>query len=278
MNIRFGYIGNSKLLKDCSVNKTVSVLSLNKELDNEKKLKKLMKVARSNIQNTLKILENNKALGIKVYGMSPKLFPLANYPELEYFRYIDFLKSELVSVGNYIKENEMRVNIHLENTIIINSMSDKVMQDAVKEVNYQNTLLNYMQLDDKYKIIANIEGMHMNKNEATDRLHNTLLNLDEGVRKRIVLKNDGKTITTEKMLKLCDEFAIPFFVNLDNGVSDDIVIKSKKSWESTNISALFGLKADSGLVKLNGISDADIVFEGVSSELNILKICKSNWQ
>ena len=58
-------------------------------------------------------------MGIKVYGLSPKLFPLANYPELEYFNYIDSLKAELIKVGDFIKENNFRVNIFLENTIIL---------------------------------------------------------------------------------------------------------------------------------------------------------------
>ena len=49
MDIRFGYTGNSKILKDCSTNKTVSVSVLNKETDEQKKLNKLKKVAKDNI-------------------------------------------------------------------------------------------------------------------------------------------------------------------------------------------------------------------------------------
>ena len=42
MDIRLGFAGNSKILKNCSTNKTVSVAVLNKETDNKKKINKLI--------------------------------------------------------------------------------------------------------------------------------------------------------------------------------------------------------------------------------------------
>jgi len=273
MDIRLGYIGNSKILKNCSVNKTVSVAVLNKEIDSEKKINKLKKVARDNILNTMKVLESNKALGINVYGLSPKLFPLSNYPDLEYFRYIDTLKNELLMLGNYIKENDIRVNIHMDNTIIINSMSEKVLQDAIKNIKYQNVLLNSMGLDDKYKIIINVGGAYINKNDAIERFYDTLSNLDEPLKKRLVLKNEDRSISDNTMLKICNDFKIPFFLNMDDKeISDDTIDKSIKSWKNEDMPALFGLKANSGLARLRGFTGVDVILGNSEKELNILKI------
>ena len=270
MNIRLGYTGNSRILKNCSTNKTVSVSVLNKELDVNKKLNKLKKVAKDNILNTLRILESNKALGIDVYGISPKLFPLANYPELEYFRYIDTLKPELLELGNYIKENNIRVNIHLDNTIIINSMSEKVLQDAIKDIKYQNVLLNSMGLDAQSKIIINVGGAYINKNDAIERFHTTLSNLDESLKRRLVLKNEDSSIPVSTMAKICNEFSIPFFLNIDDkNINDDDINKSIKSWENEELPALLGLKANSGLAKLSGVSGIDVILGNVEKELNI---------
>ena len=54
MEIRLGYIGNSKILSNCSTDRTVSVLALNNIESADKKIAKLRKVAKSNILNTLK--------------------------------------------------------------------------------------------------------------------------------------------------------------------------------------------------------------------------------
>jgi len=276
MDIRLGYVGNSKILKNCSTNKTVSVSVLNKETDNNKKINKLKKVAKDNILNTLKILESNKALGINVYGLSPKLFPLANYPDLEYFNYIDKLKEELLTLGNYIKENNIRVNIHLENTIIINSMSDKVLQDAIKDIKYQNVVLNAMGLDDKYKVIINVGGAYRNKEEAVERFYETIVNLDEALKRRIVLKNEDNSIPINAMVKICNEFSIPFFVNIDDkNINSEIIDKSIESWEKEDMPALFGLRADSGIAKLSGFTGIDVVLGGAEKDFDVLKISET---
>ena len=60
MGIRLGYIGNSKILSNCSTDRTVSVLALNNIESTDKKINKLRKVAKSNILNTLRVLQNNE--------------------------------------------------------------------------------------------------------------------------------------------------------------------------------------------------------------------------
>ena len=276
MNIRLGFSGNSKILKNCATNKTVSVDALNRESDGRKKINKLKRVAKDNILNTMKILESNKALGIEVYGLSPKLFPLANYPDLEYFRYIEDLKNELLMLGNYIKDNGVRVNIFLENTIIINSMSEKVLNDAIKDMKYQNVLLNYMGLDDTYKIVINVGGAYVNKVDAIERFREAITNLEEPLKKRIVLKNEDNSISTDTMLKICDEFSIPFFLNIDEKVTSSAVIeKSVKSWKKQDIPALMGLRANSGVAKLSGVSGVDVILNNSEKEMNILKLVQN---
>lgn len=252
MGIRLGYIGNSKRLQNCATDKTVSVLALNKIDSNVKKISKLKKVAKSNILNTLKVLEYNKSLGIKIYGLSSKLFPLANYPEVEYFRYIDLLKSELLALGEYIKQNDFRVNIHVEGTIMLNALSEKLYQDALKNIQYQNVVLNSTGLDENAKIIVNLGGAYANKEDAIERFKITFSELDEAVKKRIVLNNVDSTIDVETTLNICDEFSIPYFLNPNlKNINMNLVDKCIKSWENTNLPALLGVSSKSNLVNLS---------------------------
>lgn len=274
MSIRFGYIGNSKILKDCSTSKTVSVSVISKEEDNKKKISKLRKVAKENLLNTLKILKNNKELGINVYGLSPKIFPLANYPELEYYRYIDTLKNELLEIGNYIKENDFRVNIFMENTIIINSMSDRVLNDAINDIKYQNVLLNSMGLDEKYKVVVNFGGAYINKNDAVERFCDTLNNLDEALKKRLALKNEDNSINPEVMYSICKDFSIPFYLNVDDkNINSDIIKKSIMSWNEHDLPGLFGLRSNSGIVNLGKLNDnVDIILQNNDKDVNIMSL------
>lgn len=272
MEIRLGYIGNSKLLKNCSTDKTVSVSALDKIESVNKKILKLKKVAKSNILNTLKVLENNKSLGIKIYGLSPKLFPLPNYPGVEYFRYIDLLKNELTLVGNFIKENDFRVNVHLEGTIMLNALSEKLYQDALKNIQYQNVVLNSMGLDDKYKIVVNLGGAYANKHEAVERFKITFNELNESIRKRIVLNNVDNTIDVNTTLNICKEFSIPYYLNSNlSGINMSMLESCIKSWEGTNLPALMGLRSGSNLVTLTKLNkNIDVLLNTTEKDRGIM--------
>jgi len=240
MELRLGYVGNSVFVENCPVNKTVSVMALNKLPAYEKKIQKLIKVARENLNNTLRILESNKSLGIEVYGISPKLFPLPNYPDLEYFNYIDDLKPELEAVGNFLKENQVRANIHLESGFILASLSEKVFMDAMKELKYQNAVLEYMGLDETYKIVVNIGGMYFQRNGSFERLSEIFEKLDVRLRRRLVIENEDCSISTENLLQLCKKFSIPFFMDAAQQVDEGTLTKAYESWENSNVPPLLG--------------------------------------
>ena len=240
MELRLGYVGNSVFVENCPVNKTVSVMALNKLPTYEKKIQKLIKVARENLNNTLQILESNKSLGIQVYGISPKLFPLPNYPDLEYFNYIDDLKPELEAVGKVLKENQVRANIHLETGFILASLSEKVFVDAMKELKYQNTVLEYMGLDETYKIVVNIGGMYFQRNGSFERLAEIFEKLDARLRHRLVIENEDRSISTEKLLQLCKKFSIPFFMDAAQQTDEGTLTKAYESWENSKVPPLLG--------------------------------------
>ena len=240
MELRLGYVGNSVFVENCPVNKTVSVMALNKLPTYEKKIQKLIKVARENLNNTLRILESNKLLGIEVYGISPKLFPLPNYPDLEYFNYIDDLKTELAAVGNFLKENQVRANIHLETGFILASLSEKVFVDAMKELKYQNTVLEYMGLDETYKIVVNIGGMYFQRNGSFERLSEIFEKLDARLRRRLVIENEDRSISTEKLLQLCKKFSIPFLMDAAQQVDEGILTRAYESWANSKVPPLLG--------------------------------------
>ncbi len=277
MEIRLGYIGNSKIVRNCSTDSTVSVLALNKIESNEKKVAKLRKVAKSNILNTFRVLENNEKLGIKVYGISPRLFPLANYPDVEYFRYIDTLKDELNMLGEYIKQNDFRVNVHVEGTIMLNALSEKLCKDAIENIKYQNVMLNSLGLDEKAKIIVNLGGAYINKNDSIERFKITFSELEEPLKKRIVLNNSDNSIDVETTLKVCEEFSIPYYLNGNvKGISKSLMDKCARSWENTDLPALMGFSTSGNLLEVSGMGrNLDVILNTVEKDKDILKIEKN---
>ena len=214
MEIRFGYVAISMNLENCSPSKTATVSVLDKLDDRKNKLNRLKHIAKENLQNTLRILKYNKAKNIFVYRMSSKIFPLATYPGLEYTNYIEELKPELVELGKYIKENNMRVSSHPDHFVLLNSISKKVYEDSVKDLMYHLGMFEAMGLDENYKFVLHVGGMYKNKNDSILRFYEGFENLDEKLKKRIILENDDKSFNAQDVLSICNEIKIPMVLDV----------------------------------------------------------------
>jgi len=201
-------------LVDCSPSKTVTLSVLDKVPEFTNKIKRLKKIAKENLNNTLRILKYNKANQIYVYRFSSKIFPLATYPGIEYTNYIDDLDEELKEIGNFVKENNMRVSSHPDHFVLLNSLSKKVYQDSLKELMYQNDMFNRMGLDNKYKFVLHVGGVYSSKEDSLKRFYTGFKELPDDIKHRITLENDDKSFNATDVLQICKTINIPMVFDI----------------------------------------------------------------
>lgn len=242
LEIRLGYVAMSMNLQNCSPSKTATVSTLDKLQDEKNKINRLKHIAKENIQNTLRILRYNKAKDIYVYRMSSKIFPLATYPGLEYTNYIDELKEELVELGNFIKDNKMRVSSHPDHFVLLNSISKKVYQDSVKDLMYHLGMFEAMGLDKNYKFVLHVGGMYENKKDSILRFYEGFEALDTRLKERIILENDDKSFNSLDVLKICNKIKIPMVLDVHHhncNKSDielnDLLNKAFDTWQNEKL-------------------------------------------
>jgi UV DNA damage endonuclease len=132
MLIRLGYVAMTLNLENCSPSGAVTVKTFSNLPDKEAKLHKLRKITRENLNNTLRILRYNKAFNISVYRLTSKLVPLATYPLVESWNYADDFSKEFMQIGEFVKENDFRISAHPDHYTLINSSSEKVLEDSIK--------------------------------------------------------------------------------------------------------------------------------------------------
>jgi len=224
-------------LTDCSPSRTVTVSVLDKISEFTNKIKRLKKIARENLVNTLRILKYNKANQIYVYRFSSKIFPLATYPGIEYKNYIDDLNEELLEIGNFIKENNMRVSSHPDHFVLLNSLSRKVYQDSVRELMYQNDMFNRMGLDSKYKFVLHVGGVYSSKEDSLKRFYTGFKELPKDIKNRIILENDDKSFNATDVIKICKNLNIPMvfdvhhhYCNSDGNSIENILGDVFETW------------------------------------------------
>lgn len=214
MRIRFGYVAMALNVKDASPSKTVTATTLGKIEDEEARIIKLRKIGKENLENTLRILRYNAAHDIAVYRLTSKLMPLVTHALGEKWDYTSDLRDEFKAVGDFIKENNLRVSSHPDHFTLLNSPREDVLVASLKDLDYHENIYSAMGLDYTAKMVLHIGGLYKDKGMSVGRFKENYGNLKESLKKSIILENDDKIYTSEEVLGICREVKAPMVLDV----------------------------------------------------------------
>lgn len=215
MRFRLGYVAMTLSLEDCSPSGTLTYTSFLKLSEGESRINRLRKITKKNLLNTLRILRYNKALGIYVYRLTSKLVPLATHPDLSDWDYVSDFSGQLEEIGRFIRENDFRVSAHPDHFTLINSPSEKVFSDSLRDLDYHVRLFEAMGLDDyRYKLVLHVGGVYGKKSDSIERFYENFARLPERISRRLIIENDDKSYNTYDVLKICQNIKRPMVLDV----------------------------------------------------------------
>ncbi|WLD92886.1 UV DNA damage repair endonuclease UvsE [Alkalihalobacillus sp. AL-G] len=207
--VRLGYVAMSMHVPNSSPSQTMTVKSFNKIDNKEAAILKLGRIARSNLQNTLRILKHNAAHSIRFYRMTSRLIPLATYEELAGWDYIGAIESDLREVGDYASENDMRLDFHPDHFVLINSPKKEVLKMSVKTLMLHRQLLEGMGINSQYRCVLHVGGVYNDRELAMERFIQNWMVVPKTIQEMIILENDDKSYHLNDTLYLCEKLGIP---------------------------------------------------------------------
>jgi len=177
-----------------------------KKMKKEEAYKKLENIIKENLNNLEKVLKFNKNNNISFYRISPTIIPLATLDDVT-FDYITPFKKKWKKIGEYITKNNMRIDIHLNQYCILNSMNKEVINNCIKELEYNYSIFKLMGINGM--IILHIGSSTNGKEESINRFKENFSKLKPEIKKIITLENDDKIYNIIDTLTLCEELNIP---------------------------------------------------------------------
>ena len=237
--IRLGYVALSLSLHEASPNKTITYKSYEKLQDDESKIYKLKDLVKENLSNTKRILIHNQVHDIKVYRFTSKLIPLATHPDVLQWDYVKTFEQELLGIGNYVKQHQLRVSAHPDHFTLLNSPKEDILTASLRDLRYHVNLFEGMNLSEKEaKLVLHVGGQYDNKHKAVDRFKDNFVRLPPAIRNRIILENDDKIYTASDVLSICKELNIPMVLDIhhhwcnhnDENLSD-LLVDIFKTWD-----------------------------------------------
>lgn len=239
MIVRFGYVAISLEVKDSSPSKTMTMSNFRKLPDREAGLRRLEQIARTNLQNTLRLLKHNVAEDIHMYRMSSKLIPLATHTELADWDPFPALAEDFAAIGEYVHKHELRVSFHPDHFTVLSTPRPEVLESSIRDLRYHVKMLDAMGLDARSKNNIHIGGAYGDKPTAADRFVEHFATLDDDIRCRITLENDDKTFTTPETLAVAQRTGLPMvldihhhLVNCEGEPASDWWQQVAQTWES----------------------------------------------
>lgn len=207
--VRLGYVAMSMELKNASPSQTMTFTQFTKIDDREAAIRKLERIALSNLQNTLRLLKHNVASDIHFYRLTSHLIPLANHEELLDWNYLKPLKETLREIGNFAKKHNMRIDFHPDHFVLINSKEKHILKNSINTLKLHYLLLKAMGIDPTHRCVMHVGGNYKETEMSLERFVDNWMDVPKVLQNMIMLENDDTSFTLEDTLYLCEKLDIP---------------------------------------------------------------------
>jgi len=217
---------------DCSGNKTFRLKSYSKD--------RLVQTIENNLSCLLKILKFNIVNNILFFRITSDLIPFASHPICTYNWQEHFL-SKFVEIGSIIKNYNVRISMHPDQFIVLNSIKPEIVDRSIAELKYHAQVLDLMNLDSTAKIQLHVGGIYNNKQKSLERFCENYNSLDRSIKSRLVIENDHRLYCLKDCLKIHEKTGIPVLFdvfhnkifNCGESIKDSYSLFSK-TWDKSD--------------------------------------------
>jgi len=184
----------------CRSNRTFRLKSYSEE--------RLKETVENNLDCLMKILRFNVRHNLLFFRITSNLVPFASHPVCR-LNWGEYFEAHFKSIGDFIQNNGIRVSMHPDPFIVINSVDSKVFENSARELAYHAHVLDSMELDTTAKVQIHIGGVYGNKEKSMKRFVQRFERLEEIIKRRLVIENDDRCYTLNDCLQVSEETGIP---------------------------------------------------------------------
>ena len=146
-----------------SLGKIISTFSLSSYSE-----KNVIKAVNYNLRVLKEILKYNIQHNFLFFRISSDIIPFASHPICQ-FDWENYFKNDLLRIGQIIKEKKIRISMHPDQFVVLNSPNKEIVKNGIREINYQTSFLIALDLDNTANIQIHIGGAYNDKIASSDR-------------------------------------------------------------------------------------------------------------
>lgn len=193
-----------------------------------------------NLDCLQRILYFNKKNSISFFRITSNLIPFASHV-INAYPWQDEFKDDFARIGEFIRENDMRVGMHPGQYSLLNALDQSIVDNSIAEIGYHADVLDLMGLDSTAKIQIHVGGAYGDKSAAIQRFIENYAKAPEKIKKRLVIENDERLYTVADCLKINTTTGIPVLLDIlhhelnNNGESiGEVLIQAATTWRESD--------------------------------------------
>ena len=144
--------------------------------------------------------ENN----LRLYRISSQIFPFADEPVG--IEVLSRLQDELRDIGKLANVRGLRLVVHPDQFVVLNSDSPEVVQNSIKILAMHARTLDYLEQPRSPWSLLEIHG---GKGKRAHELIATIADLPDNIRTRLALENDEYIYSAAEILEVCRAASVP---------------------------------------------------------------------
>lgn len=232
MLVRLGYVAMSMTLQNASPSQTMTHRQFSNIPDRDAAIRKLERIAKSNLSNCLRLLKHNLANDIEFFRLTSRIIPLANHEDLKGWNFIKPLKEELTEIRDFLFHHpKMRVDFHPDHFVVLNSEKTDVLKTSLKTLLMHEFLLKGMGIPTENRCVLHVGGVYNDKEKALEQFIHNWGMVPEHMQRMIMLENDDTSYHVEDVLYLCEKLGISMVFDLHHHLANHSQLKWEIYWE-----------------------------------------------
>jgi UV DNA damage endonuclease len=208
--------------------------------------KNLIQKIETNLECLKKMLFFNTENNILFLRIGSGLIPFASH-EICSYDWKKHFTNELKEIGNYIKKNKIRISMHPDQFVVMNSKDKRIVGKSIKEIEYHCDVLDIMKLSSQAKVQIHIGGVYNQKEESIERFIKNYLKLSSKIKKRLVVENDHHSYSLKDCLYINKKTGIPVVFDTYHHQC----LNNKESFKEAIKKAFFSWKRKDGLLMVD---------------------------
>lgn len=169
---------------------------------------RLLATVQTNLDCLSRILGYNARHRLLFFRITSDLVPFASHPVCR-CSWQQRFAAQLGEIGRFIKSHGIRISMHPDQFVVLNSPNEEVVESSLRELRYHAEVLDLMGLDLTAKIQIHAGGVYGDRARSMDRFVRRCAALEGAIKRRLVVENDDRCYTLADCLEIGAASGLP---------------------------------------------------------------------